>query len=247
MMAFSWPLGSRAQQQAIPVIGFLNGASPNGYAPYVAAFHRGLKETGYVEGQNVAIEYRWAAGQYDRLPAMAAELVRRKVSVIVANTPAWATAKAATTTIPIAFTTSSDPVKTGLVASLNRPGGNITGVTQLGVEVAAKRLEFIRELIPTATQVALLVNPANPPLTEPTIKDLQVAARALGLQLHVLGASTEDEIDAAFAKMTQLRVGGLVIGSDPYFNGLSEHLAALALRHAMPAIFQYRKFATAGV
>jgi putative ABC transport system substrate-binding protein len=244
--AAAWPHSASAQQSAMPIVGFLNSASPRGYAPYVAAFRRGLEETGYVEGRNVAIEYRWAEGQHDRLPAMAAEMVSRKVSVIVANTPAWAAAKAATTTIPISFTTSSDPVKTGLVASLNRPGGNITGVTQLGVEVAAKRLQLMHELVPTATHVALLVNPASPQLADPTTKNLQAATRALGLHLHVLGASTLHEIDAAFVKMTQLRIGALVIGPDPYFNGQSERLAEVALRHAIPAIFQYRAFVAAG-
>jgi putative tryptophan/tyrosine transport system substrate-binding protein len=242
----AWPLTARAQQPTLPVIGFLNGGTPQGYASMMAAFGRGLKEVGYIEGQNIAIEYRWAEGQYDRLPAMATELVRRPVAVIVANTPAWAAAKAATTTIPIVFLTSSDPVQAGLVASLSRPGGNLTGVTALGVELGAKRLEVLHELVPKAAVVALLVNPVNPALAEPTTRDLQRAARTLGLQLHVLHASTERDIDTAFATLLQLRAGALVIGSDPFFNSQEERLAASALHHAVPAIFQYREFAAAG-
>ena len=244
--AVAWPLAARAQQPEMPVIGFINGGTPQGYASMVAAFGRGLKEVGYIEGQNIAIEYRWAEGQYDRLPAMATELVRRPVAVIVANTPAWAAAKAATTTIPIVFTTASDPVQAGLVASLSRPGGNLTGATALGVEVGAKRLELLHELVPKAAVVALLVNPANPALAEPTTSDLQRAARTLGLQLHVLHASTERDIDTAFATLLQLRAGALVIGSDPFFNSQAERLAATALRHAVPAIYQYHEFAAAG-
>jgi putative tryptophan/tyrosine transport system substrate-binding protein len=244
--AVAWPLAARAQQPEMPVIGFINGGTPQGYPSMVAAFGRGLKEVGYIEGQNIAIEYRWAEGQYDRLPAMATELVRRPVAVIVANTPAWAAAKAATTTIPIVFTTASDPVQAGLVASLSRPGGNLTGATALGVEVGAKRLELLHELVPKAAVVALLVNPANPALAEPTTSDLQRAARTLGLQLHVLHASTERDIDTAFATLLQLRAGALVIGSDPFFNSQAERLAATALRHAVPAIYQYHEFAAAG-
>ena len=243
--AAGWPLAARAQQPAIPVIGFLNGASPGGYAPMVAAFRQGLKETGYVEGQNVAIEFRWADGQYDRVPAMAAELVRRQVAVIVANTPGNLAAKAATTMIPIVFTTSSDPVQTGLVASLARPGGNVTGVTQLGVEVAPKRLELAHELVPTATIIAVLVNPTNPN-TETQLRDLQAAARTLGVQLHVLHASTERDFAAVFTTLAQMRAGGLVISTDGLFTSRSEQIAALALRHAVPTIYQNRAFAAAG-
>ena len=217
--AAGWPLAARAQQPAIPVIGFLNGASPGGYAPMVAAFRQGLKETGYVEGQNVAIEFRWADGQYDRVPAMAAELVRRQVAVIVANTPGNLAAKAATTMIPIVFTTSSDPVQIGLVASLSRPGGNVTGVTELGVEVMPKRLELAHELVPTAPIIAVLVNPTNPS-TETQLKDMQAAARTLGRQLHVLHATNEREIDAAFATLAQLRAGALVPDTTRPGNGL---------------------------
>jgi putative tryptophan/tyrosine transport system substrate-binding protein len=191
--AAAWPLAASGQQPTVPMVGFLNSGSPGGYAPMVAAFRQGLKETGYVEGQNVAIVFRWADGQYDRAPAMAEELVRRQVAVIVANTPGAMAVKAATTTIPIVFTTAADPVKIGLVASLSRPGGNITGVTQLHVEVASKRLELAHELVPAAT-VAVLVNPTSPD-TEILVRDLQAAARTLGLQLHVLHANTERDFD----------------------------------------------------
>jgi putative ABC transport system substrate-binding protein len=244
--AAAWPLAARAQQAAMPVIGFLNGASPEGYAPYVAAFHQGLKEAGYVEGQNVAIEYRWAQGQYDRLPALAADLVGRQVAVIAAGTiPAAPAAKAATATIPIVFTTGLDPVQAGLVASLNRPGGNLTGVTSLGVEVGPKGLELLHDLVPAATVMALLVNPTNPS-AEPLSRDLQTAARTLGLQLHILRASTERDFDTVFATFLQLRAGGLVIGTDGFFITQSEQLATLTVRHAVPAIFPYHEFTAAG-
>ena len=244
--AVAWPLAARAQQQpAMPLVAFLNGASPDGYAPYVAAFRQGLKEAGFVEGQNVAIEFRWVEGQYDRVPAMVAELVRRRVAVIVANSPGNLAAKAATTTIPIVFTTASDPVQIGLVASLSRPGGNVTGVTVLGVEVAPKRLELLHELVPTATAIAVLVNPTRS-TAEAETRDLQAAARTLGVQLHVLHASTERDFDTVFATLVRLRAGGLVIGIDAFLVSRAEQLAALALRHAVPAIFQERAFAVAG-
>jgi ABC-type uncharacterized transport system substrate-binding protein len=245
-MAAAWSRAARAQQPAMPVIGFLNGASPDGYAPMVAAFRQGLKEAGYVDGQNVAIEYHWADGRYERLPALAADLVRRKVSVIAAtSTPANLVAQAATSTIPIVFTTASDPVQLGLVASLGRPGGNVTGATQLSVEVGPKRLELAHELIPTATAVALLVNPTNP--TADTLsKALFAAALTRGLQLHILRASTESEIDAAFISLVGMRAGVLVIGTDAFFNSQSKQLAALALRHSVPAIYQHSDFTTAG-
>jgi putative tryptophan/tyrosine transport system substrate-binding protein len=244
--AAAWPLAARAQQPARPVIGFLNGGSPNSFAHLVRAFHRGLAAMGYVEGQNVAIEYRWADGQYDRLAALAGDLVHREVSVIAAtSTPANVIAKAATSTIPIVFTTSSDPVQLGLVASLSRPGGNVTGVTQLNVEVAPKRLELAHELLPTATLVALLVNPNNPS-AETVTRNSQAAALTLGLQLHVLRASTESEIDDAFAASVQLRASVLVIATDAFFNSRSQRLAALMIRHSMPAIYQYEAFTAAG-
>jgi len=242
--AAAWPLAANAQQ--MPVIGFLNGASPESYARYVAAFHQGLKEIGYVEGQNVTIEYRWAQGQYDRLPALAADLVRLQVAVIAVGTiPAAPAAKAATGTIPIVFTTGLDPVQEGLVDSLNRPGGNVTGVTALAVEVGPKALEVLHELVPTATVIALLVNPTNPS-AQPLTRDLQTAARAIGLQLHVLHASTERDLDTVFATLLQLRAGGLVIGTDGFLITQSERLATLTVRHALPAIFPYREFAAAG-
>jgi putative tryptophan/tyrosine transport system substrate-binding protein len=216
--AVAWPLTVRAQQQPMPVVGFLNVASPDGYALYVAAFRDGLKESAYVEGQNVAIEYRWAEGHYDRLPAIAADLVRRQVSVIVANTPANLAAKTATSTIPIVFTTASDPVQIGLVPNLSRPGGNVTGVSQLNVEMAPKRLEMAHELMPAATVVALLVNPSDPSRAETLSRDVQAAAIPLGLQLHILRAGTDAEIEAAFAGFAQLKAGVLVIGADAFFN-----------------------------
>jgi putative tryptophan/tyrosine transport system substrate-binding protein len=243
--AAAWPLAARAQQPAMPVVGFLNGGSPDGYAPMVAAFRQGLKDTGYVEAQSVRIEHRWADGQYDRLPAMAADLVHRQVAVIVTNSPGMLAAKAATTTIPIVFTTSGDPVELGFVASLARPGRNITGVTQLNVEVAPKRLELMHELVPTATIMAVLVNPAYPS-AEIQSRGMQAAARTLGVQLHILRASNERDIDDAFATLAQLRAGAFVISSDPFFNSRAEQFAALALRHAVPTIFQYREFAAAG-
>jgi putative ABC transport system substrate-binding protein len=244
-VATAWPLAARAQQPAMPVIGFLNGGAPDGYAPMVAAFREGLKETGYVEAQNVSIEYRWADGHYDRLPAMAADLVRRQVAVIVTNSPGVATTTTATTTIPIIFTTSGDPVELGWVATLKRPGGNITGVTQLNVEVGPKRLELMHELVPAATTIAVLLNPTYPS-AETESRDMQAAARTLGLEVHLLRASNDHEIDDAFATLVQLRAGAVVITSDPFFNARTKQLAALALRHAVPTIFQYREFTAAG-
>jgi ABC-type uncharacterized transport system substrate-binding protein len=242
-----WPLAARAQQAAMPVVGFLNGASPEGYAPFVAAFRQGLKEAGYVEGQNVTIEYRWAEGHYDRLPSLAADLVQHKVTVIAAtSTPAALAAKAATSTVPMVFTTGGDPIKLGLVASLRRPGGNVTGSAQLTVEVGPKRLELARELFPGATTVALLVNPANP-VAATVSKDLQTVADTLGVRLHLLHASTEADFEAAFATAAQLRAAALVIsGADPLFVSHAAQLGALALRHSVPAIYQFREFAAAG-
>jgi ABC-type uncharacterized transport system substrate-binding protein len=241
-----WPLAVRAQQPAMPIIGFINAAPAQSYGPQLAAFLKGLDEKGYVDGRNVTIEYRWAENHNDRLPSMAADLVRRQVTVITATTtPAALAAKAATTTIPIVFTTVGDPVRLGLVTSLNRPGGNVTGVTQLNVEVAPKRLELLRQLVPTTSVMALLVNSANPN-AEANTKDLQAAARTLGLELHVLNASTERDFDAVFAKLVQLRAGGLVIGADNLFASRIEQLAALALRHAVPTIYQSRDFVVAG-
>ena len=246
-VAATWPLAARAQQPAMPVVGFVNVASAKGYEPQLSAFLKGLSEVGYVDGRNVAIEYRWAEGRSDRLPAMVADLVRRQVAVIAATTtPAALAAKAATTTIPIVFEMGSDPVRLGLVASFNRPGGNVTGVTQTNLEIAPKLLELLHELVPTASVVALLVNPANPPVSATNINEVQAAARALGLELHVLNASTEGDFDGVFAKLIQLRAGGLVIGSGPFFVSRSEQLAAMTVRHAVPAMSPYREFAVAG-
>jgi putative tryptophan/tyrosine transport system substrate-binding protein len=245
--AAAWPLAARAQQPAVPVIGFLNQASPDGYRPMVTSFRQALQESGYVEGSNVAIEYRWADGHNDRLPTMVAELVQRQVTVIAATTtPAALAAKAATTTIPIVFETGGDPIALGLVPSLSRPGGNVTGVTQLNVEVAPKRLELLHELLPTANVIALLVNPTNPVVAEVVLRTSQAAAHKLGLDLHVLNAGSVSDFDGVFANVIQLRAGGLVVGSDAFFNSQSEQLAALALRHAVPTVFENREFVAAG-
>ena len=247
--AAAWPLVARAQQSAMPVIGFLGSASPDLlYAKALSAFRQGLSETGYVEGRNVTIEYRWADGQNDRLPALAADLVRRQVNVIAAlgSTPAALAAKAATATIPVVFQVGTDPVAAGLVASIARPAGNVTGVTTLNTELGPKRLELLRELIPTAKIIALLVNPTSPFITENISKDLQSAARTLGLQLHILNASTERDFDTVFATFAQLRADALVIAPDAMFISRSEQLGALTLQHAVPAITQFREFAAAG-
>ena len=241
----AWPVTVGAQQSAVPVVGFLNGSSARAYGYVAAAFGQGLRDTGYVEGRNVLVEYRWAEDHYDRLPTLVADLVRRQVNVIIANTQAAPAAKAATATIPIVFLTAGDPVRDGLVASLNRPGGNLTGHSILSVELGPKRLELLRELVPTATVIAFLINPTTP-TAEAQSRSMQAAARNLGLQLHVLHASTERDLDTAFASLAQLQAGGLVIGGDAFFVSRSEQLAALALRHAVPAIYQFRAFAAAG-
>jgi putative tryptophan/tyrosine transport system substrate-binding protein len=243
--AAAWPLAARAQQPAMPVIGFLNTRAPGEDAHVLAAFRQGLTETGYVEGRNVTIEYRWAEGHNDRLPALAADLVRQKVTVIVANSQATAAAKAATTTIPIVFATGADPVQIGFVASLNRPGGNLTGVASLDAELGQKRLELLHELLPRAGIIAALVNPTFPG-SDIVSRDLQAAASTLGLQIHILYATTERDINTAFATLLQLRAEALVIGNDPFFNSRSDQLATLALRYAVPTIYQFRQFAAAG-
>src|SRR5262245_13222487 len=235
-----WPLAARAQQVAMPVIGFLGGGSPETDGNLVAGFRQGLSESGYVEGRNVSIEYRWAENQNDRLPALVSDLVRRQVNVIIGgNTPGVVAAKAATATIPIVFLTA-------FAASLNRPGGNLTGVTFLGVEIARKHFELLREVVPTASTIAFLLNPTNRTLAGPLTRDAQAAARSLGLKLHVLHASTERDIEDAFATLAQLRANALVIGTDLFFTNRSKQLAALTARHAVPAIYHYRGFATAG-
>jgi putative ABC transport system substrate-binding protein len=237
----------RAQQRAMPVIGFLGAASPGPNAPYVAAFHQGLGETGYIEGQNVAIEYRWAEGQYDRLPALAADLVSRKVDVILASggDRSALAARGATSTTPIVFTGVSDPVGYGLVAGFSRPGGNVTGMSPFSDELNVKRIELLSELAPQAGVIALLVNPNNAAV-ERTIRDAQEAARVKGVQLDILKASAEGEIDAAFTTLARLHAGALLVSADAYFNSRREQLVALAARHAVPAIYEFGEFAAAG-
>jgi putative ABC transport system substrate-binding protein len=236
-----------AQPKAMPVIGFLGATSPGPFAAFVAAFHQGLSETGYIEAQNVTIEYRWAEGDYDRLPALAADLVGRKVDVIVAaGGPSSAlAAKSATSTIPIVFTAVNDPVAVGLVASLARPGGNVTGFNGMGVELMPKRLELLSELVPKADVIALLVNP-NDANAERMIRDVQEASRVKGLQLHVLKADSEGEIETAFASLVQLHAGGLLVGPDAFFLSRRDQLVALASRHTTPAIYPWRELAAAG-
>jgi putative ABC transport system substrate-binding protein len=232
----------------MPVIGYLGAETPDRFAGRLQAFHQGLSAAGYDEQRNVAIEYRWAEGHIDRLPALAADLVRRRVDLIVAPggiMPSLA-AKAATTTIPIVFETGTDPIATGLVGSMNRPGGNITGITSLNVEVGPKRVELLHQMVPTATRFGLLVNPSNAMNSQTTVEGAEAAARALGLHLHILNASTEHEFDDAFATLARLRAEGLVIGSDTFLINRAQQLAALALRDAVPAIFQFREFAAAG-
>ena len=246
--AVAWPLASRAQQPAMPVVGYLGGETPERFATRLRAFREGLSAAGFDEGRNVTIEFRWAGGQIDRLPALAADLVQRKVSVIA--TPgsgvAALAAKAATTSTPIVFETGLDPVAIGLVDGLGRPGGNVTGITSLNVAVTPKGLELLHELVPKAKSFAVLVNPANPVNTSINLKNLEEPARVRGLQLHVLNASTESDFDAAFAKLVQLQADGLVFGSDIIFNTRAQQLAALAAKHAVPAVHQVREFAVAG-
>ncbi len=242
----AWPFAARAQQKAMPVIGVLSTGSPSASSGPMGAFRQGLSEAGYVEGQNLAIEYRWAEGNYDRLPALAADLVGRKVDLIMASSPPSAlAAKSATSTIPIVFRGGGDPVGAGLVASLARPGGNLTGVSFIPNELTAKRLELLSELVPQAGVIALLMNPNNAN-TERVIRDVQEAARTKGLQLHVLKASSESEIDTAFASLVQLHAGALVVGADPFLSSRRERLVALASRHAVPAIYAWREFADSG-
>jgi putative tryptophan/tyrosine transport system substrate-binding protein len=245
--AATWPLTARAQQPAMPVIGYLGPESPAVFASRVRAFRQGLGETGYAEGRNVAIEFRWAEGQHNRLSALAADLVGRQVAVIVApgGAPGALAAKSATATIPIVFEMGADPIAIGLVGNLNRPGGNLTGVSSLNVQVTPKRLEILHEAVPTAAEVAVLVNPTSP-TADSQLRNLQAAARALGLQLHVLHASAERDFDTVFATLLQLRAGGLVVSSDGFFATHSEQLAALTIRHAVPAIHQSRDFTIAG-
>jgi putative tryptophan/tyrosine transport system substrate-binding protein len=246
--AAGWPLAARAQQPTMPVVGILAIASPEAIALRLRAFREGLRVAGYEEGQNVSIQYRWAEPQTDRLPELAAQLVRDQVAVLVAagGTASALTAKAATASIPIVFGIAADPVGVGLVASLNRPGGNVTGVTSLNMEVAPKRLELLHELLPSTTIMALLVNPAVPAIAEPAARTSQEAAQALGLQLHVVHASSERDFDAVFESLIQLHAGALVIAPDNFFTAHSQQLAALTVRHALPAVYEFHQFTAAG-
>jgi putative ABC transport system substrate-binding protein len=245
--AATWPLAARAQQPKVPVIGFLESKSAHDSRQTVAAFHRGLNEAAFIEGRNVTVEYRWADNQHDRLPGMAGDLVQRKVAVITAPDTATAfAAKAATATIPIVFDTSLDPVAVGLVASLNRPGGNLTGITSLNTEVASKRLELLHEVVPKAGTIGLLVNPDNPRFAQISLAEMQAASRNLGLQIHVHSARSTDEIDEVFAALAQQGIGALVVAPDAFFNSRSEQMAALVLRYALPAITGHREFTMAG-
>jgi len=243
----AWSLAARAQRSGMPVVGFLNVESADHYRAMAAAFRQGLQESGFVEGQNVAIEYRWAEGHAERLPSLAADLAHRQVAVIAAtSTPASIAAKAATTTIPIVFESASDPVRLGLVTSLSRPGGNVTGVTQTNVEVAPKRLEVMHELLPNARILGLLIKPDDPSLAEPQLKDFQTAAHSLGVELHIVNVRSDDELEKAFADLRELHVGGVVISTDPFFTSRPQLLASLAAQYAMPAISKGREFAAAG-
>jgi putative tryptophan/tyrosine transport system substrate-binding protein len=245
--AIGWPLPAHAQQPAKPEIGFLHSLSPNAIGHQLEGFHEGLNETGYIEGQNVVVESRWADGQYDRLPALAADLVRLRVNVIVAGGGAVtaAAARAATTTIPIVFTNGDDPIRAGLVASLNRPGGNLTGVTFLTAELAGKRLELLHQLVPTAAVIGVLLNPKSA-TADATLKDAQEAARTLGKQIVIVNVSAEADLEPAFATLNQRRAEALSVGTDPFFTEIREHLAALAARYHIPAIYSLREYAEAG-
>jgi len=245
--AAAWPLAAQAQQPSMPVVGFLSGGTPGGYTFLVAAFREGLKEAGYVEGQNVAIEYRWAEGHNDRLPSLAADLAGRRVAVIAGTSaPAALAAKAATTTIPIVFEAGPDPVELGLVTSLNRPGGNVTGVSNFSPILVAKQFELLQEMVPNSTAISVLVNPTSPNIAESTARDAQQAGRLLGKQIHILNASTESQIGAAFAALARVRPDALLIAGDAFFTSRRAQLATLATRHGLPTIYNAREFATAG-
>jgi putative tryptophan/tyrosine transport system substrate-binding protein len=245
--AAAWPLAARAQQPAMPVIGFLNGQSPDRFAPYVEAFRKGLGETGYIEGRNVAIEYRWANGQFDRMAALAAELVDRRANVIATTGGRPNAAKDATTTIPIVALTGGDPVRSGLVASFNRPGGNVTAVSMFAYALGPKRLEILRELLPKAKVIAVLVNPSNPdPESKNDRQEVEAAARAVGQKINMLDTSSDRDIDTAFATLVQRGNDALLVMGDPFFNSRREQLVALAARHKVPALFEWREFAAAG-
>ena len=245
--AVAWPLAARAQQPAMPVVGYLSARSPEDTTHLVEAFRRGLKETGFIDGQNVTVEYRWALGQYDRLPAMAAEFARRPVAIIVATggEPAALAAKAATSTVPIVFSIGGDPIKQGLAASFNRPGGNSTGITLLTNQLEPKRLGLLRQLVPQATTIGFLLNPSYPP-SEGQLKDAEEAARAMSQQIHILRADTDKEIDAAFQTVTQQGIAALAVAAAPFFDTRRAKLVALAARHAVPTMYHFREFAEAG-
>jgi len=243
--AVAWPLGLHAQQPKMPVVGFLNGGSPSGYAPYVAGFLRGLNETGYVEGKNVTVDYQWARGEYERLNAMAADLVRRKVTVIAANTPTAPAAKATTSETPIVFVSTGDAVVAGLVTSFNQPGGNITGVSLLGPELETKRLELLDQLIPGTAPIGVLVNPTNP-AADFQLRKLQEAAAVIKRQIEIMRASTALDIDTAFETAAQKGAAGLLVVQDPFYNSRREQLVALAARHRRPVFYPLREFAEAG-
>jgi putative ABC transport system substrate-binding protein len=245
--AAEWPLAAHAQQPALPLIGFVNSSSLQAYEPQLAAFLKGLGDAGYVVGRNVAIEYRWADGEHDRLPSLVADLIKRRVAVIVATTtPAALAVKAATTTIPVVFETGADPITVGLVASLNHPGGNFTGVTQTNAEITPKRLQLLHELLPMAKVFVLLVNPSDPANAERNRQEVQAAASSLGLQLHILDIRSDADIDQAFEKLVKMQASGVVVGSGPFFVSRTEKLAALGARHAVPIIYEFRRFAAAG-
>ena len=244
-IAAAWPLAARAQQPAMPVVGFLNGGTPDGYAVYVTGFLQGLNESGYVEGKNVTVDYQWARGQYDRLQVMAADLVRRKVAVIAANTPAAPVAKAATTEIPIVFVSTGDPVMLGLVTSFNRPGGNVTGVGLLGSELETKRLELLHQLVPGTTPIGVLVNPTNP-AADLQLRELQGAAGAIKRQIDIVRASTAFDIETAFEIAAQKGAGALLVVQDPFYNSRREQLVALAAHHKQPVFYPLREFAEIG-
>jgi putative ABC transport system substrate-binding protein len=244
--AAAWPLAARAQRPALPAIGYLSVRTLKSEAALLAAFRQGLGTGGFVEGQNVSIEYRFSDGRYDQLPAMATDLVRRQVAVIFASGGTAGFAKDATSTIPIVFSAAADPVESGLVASFNRPGGNLTGVSNLSSDATPKRLQLLHDLIPAARIIGFLFNPSSRGGAQPNLSNLQAAATSLGLELHVLEASSERDFETVFASLQQLRAGALLIGADAYFTSRSEQLAALALRHGMPASYQFREFAAAG-
>jgi putative tryptophan/tyrosine transport system substrate-binding protein len=243
-----WSVSSRAQQPPKSIIGFLGSESPDAWAGRLQELHRGLSELGFIEGQNLSIEYRWAQGRNERLPSMAADLVREQVRVIISpgSTPAALAAQAATKTIPIVFEIASDPVELGLVSGLNKPGANVTGVTTLNLEIGPKRLELLHNVIPSASVIGLLINPTNPRLAEQNIKSIQAAGRTFGLEMHVLQASTEDEFGTAFEELKKIKAGGLMIAADPFFSSHVKQLAALSIRHTVPSVYQFREFAAAG-